>query len=184
MDKNTAYRVISQFRANNCKSGALAIALDEALKALKPVATNNVYVIRLQIKPHTCSNNLTCIILINKYRIGYFSFDVSKHPINWHVLYSQCSLGISPQEMRRITELLCTILFVQQGSSTYVIVRFLAIDKHVKIELSYVPSIYKHAYFVLGSVFRLEIITLSCVSSHSLTKLTDEFLCFFDSKLF
>ena len=29
-----------------------------------------------------------------------------------------------------------------------------------------------------------EIITLSCVSSHSLTKLTDEFLCFFDSKLF
>lgn len=35
MDKKTAYKVISQFRANNCKSGALAIALDEALKALK-----------------------------------------------------------------------------------------------------------------------------------------------------
>ena len=30
MDKNTAYQVISQFKANNCKSGALAIALDEA----------------------------------------------------------------------------------------------------------------------------------------------------------
>ena len=42
MDKNTAYQVISQFRANNCKNGALANALDEALKALKPVATNNV----------------------------------------------------------------------------------------------------------------------------------------------
>lgn len=40
MDKNTAYQVISQFRANNCKNGALANALDEALKALKPVATN------------------------------------------------------------------------------------------------------------------------------------------------
>lgn len=25
MDKKTAYKVISQFRANNCKSGALAI---------------------------------------------------------------------------------------------------------------------------------------------------------------
>ena len=46
MDKNTAYQVISQFRANNCKSGALANALDEALKALKPVVTNNVYVIK------------------------------------------------------------------------------------------------------------------------------------------
>ena len=34
MDKNTAYKVISQFRTNNCKSGALANALDEALKAL------------------------------------------------------------------------------------------------------------------------------------------------------
>ena len=55
MDKNTAYRVISQFRANNCKSGALAIALDEALKALKPVATNNVYVIRLEILGTTLS---------------------------------------------------------------------------------------------------------------------------------
>lgn len=49
MDKNTAYQVISQFKANNCKSGALAIALDEALKALKPVVTNNVYVIKLDI---------------------------------------------------------------------------------------------------------------------------------------
>lgn len=55
MDKNTAYRVISQFRANICKSGALAIALDEALKALKPVATNNVYVIRLEILGTTLS---------------------------------------------------------------------------------------------------------------------------------
>lgn len=55
MDKKTAYRVISQFRANNCKSGALAIALDEALKALKPVATNNVYVIRLEILGTTLS---------------------------------------------------------------------------------------------------------------------------------
>lgn len=27
MDKKTAYKVISQFRANNCKSGALAIAV-------------------------------------------------------------------------------------------------------------------------------------------------------------
>lgn len=25
MDKKTAYKVISQFRANNCKSGALAM---------------------------------------------------------------------------------------------------------------------------------------------------------------
>lgn len=37
MDKNTAYQVISQFRANNCKNGALANALDEALKALEQV---------------------------------------------------------------------------------------------------------------------------------------------------
>ena len=43
MDKNTAYKIISQFRANNCKSGALAIALDEALKALKPIAVNQVF---------------------------------------------------------------------------------------------------------------------------------------------
>lgn len=49
MDKNTAYQVIRKFRANNCKSGALANALDEALKALKPVVTNNVYVIKLEI---------------------------------------------------------------------------------------------------------------------------------------
>ena len=49
MDKNTAYQVISQFRANNCKNGVLANALDEALKALKPVATNNVYVVTLDI---------------------------------------------------------------------------------------------------------------------------------------
>lgn len=49
MDKNTAYQVISQFRANNCKSESLANALDEALKALKPVATNKVYVIKLEI---------------------------------------------------------------------------------------------------------------------------------------
>lgn len=49
MDKNTAYQVISQFRTNNCKNGALANALDEALKALKTVATNNVYVIKLDI---------------------------------------------------------------------------------------------------------------------------------------
>ena len=48
MDKNTAYQVISQFRANNCKSESLANALDEALKALKPVATNKVYVIKLE----------------------------------------------------------------------------------------------------------------------------------------
>lgn len=40
MDKKTAYKVISQFRANNCKSGALAIALDEALK---PIAVNQVF---------------------------------------------------------------------------------------------------------------------------------------------
>ena len=46
MDKNTAYQVISQFKENNCKSEALANALDEALK---PVATNNVYVIKLEI---------------------------------------------------------------------------------------------------------------------------------------
>lgn len=45
MDKNTAYQVISQFKENNCKNEALANALDEALKALKPVATNNVYVV-------------------------------------------------------------------------------------------------------------------------------------------
>lgn len=45
MDKNTAYQVISQFKENNCKNEAL----DEALKALKPVATNNVYVIKLAI---------------------------------------------------------------------------------------------------------------------------------------
>lgn len=43
MDKKIAYKVISQFRANNCKSGALAIALDEALKALKPIAVNQVF---------------------------------------------------------------------------------------------------------------------------------------------
>ena len=49
MDKNTAYQVISQFRANNCKSESLANALDEALKALKPVVTNKVYVIKLDI---------------------------------------------------------------------------------------------------------------------------------------
>ena len=55
MDKNTAYRVISQFRANNCKSESLANALDEALKALKPVATNNVYVIKLAILGTTLS---------------------------------------------------------------------------------------------------------------------------------
>lgn len=55
MDKNTAYQVISQFKANNCKSGALAIALDEALKALKPVVTNNVYVIKLDILGTTLS---------------------------------------------------------------------------------------------------------------------------------
>lgn len=46
MDKNTAYQVISQFKENNCKNEALANALDEALK---PVATNNVYVIKLAI---------------------------------------------------------------------------------------------------------------------------------------
>lgn len=46
---NTAYQVISQFKANDCKSEALANALDEALKALKPVATNNVYVVKLDI---------------------------------------------------------------------------------------------------------------------------------------
>lgn len=55
MDKNTAYQVISQFRANNCKSEALANALDEALKALKPVVTNNVYVIKLAILGTTLS---------------------------------------------------------------------------------------------------------------------------------
>lgn len=55
MDKNTAYQVISQFRANNCKSEALVNALDEALKALKPVATNNVYVIKLAILGTTLS---------------------------------------------------------------------------------------------------------------------------------
>ena len=55
MDKNTAYQVISQFRANNCNSGALANALDEALKALKPVVTNNVYVIKLEILGTTLS---------------------------------------------------------------------------------------------------------------------------------
>ena len=49
MDKNTAYQVISQFRANNCKSGALANALDEALKALKPIAVNKVFCIKLSI---------------------------------------------------------------------------------------------------------------------------------------
>lgn len=49
MDKKTAYKVISQFRANNCKSGALAIALDEALKALKPIAVNQVFCIKLEI---------------------------------------------------------------------------------------------------------------------------------------
>lgn len=43
MDKNTAYQVISQFRTDNCKSGALANALDEALKALKPIAVNKVF---------------------------------------------------------------------------------------------------------------------------------------------
>lgn len=46
MDKKTAYKVISQFRANNCKSGALAIALDEALK---PIAVNQVFCIKLEI---------------------------------------------------------------------------------------------------------------------------------------
>lgn len=46
---NTAYQVISQFKTNDCKSEALANALDEALKALKPVATNNVYVVKLDI---------------------------------------------------------------------------------------------------------------------------------------
>ena len=55
MDKNTAYQVISQFKENNCKSEALANALDEALKALKPVATNNVYVIKLAILGTTLS---------------------------------------------------------------------------------------------------------------------------------
>ena len=55
MDKNTAYQVISQFRANNCKSVALANALDEALKALKPVVKNNVYVIKLEIFGTTLS---------------------------------------------------------------------------------------------------------------------------------
>lgn len=55
MDKNTAYQVISQFKENNCNSGALAIALDEALKALKPVVTNNVYVIKLDILGTTLS---------------------------------------------------------------------------------------------------------------------------------
>ena len=55
MDKNTAYQVISQFKENNCKSGALANALDEALKALKPVVTNNVYVIKLAILGTTLS---------------------------------------------------------------------------------------------------------------------------------
>lgn len=45
MDKKTAYKVISQFRANNCKSGAL----DEALKALKPIAVNQVFCIKLEI---------------------------------------------------------------------------------------------------------------------------------------
>lgn len=61
MDKNTAYQVISQFKANNCKSGALAIALDEALKALKPVVTNNVYVIKLDIlgKSSFCKSRTT-----------------------------------------------------------------------------------------------------------------------------
>ena len=49
MDKKTAYKVISQFRANNCKSGALAIAFDEALKALKPIAVNQVFCIKLEI---------------------------------------------------------------------------------------------------------------------------------------
>ena len=49
MDKETAYKVIGQFRANNCKSGALAIALDEALKALKPIAVNQVFCIKLEI---------------------------------------------------------------------------------------------------------------------------------------
>ena len=46
MDKKIAYKVISQFRANNCKSGALAIALDEALK---PIAVNQVFCIKLEI---------------------------------------------------------------------------------------------------------------------------------------
>ena len=55
MDKNTAYKVISKFRANNCKSGALTIALNEALKALKPVVKNNVYVIKLEILGTTLS---------------------------------------------------------------------------------------------------------------------------------
>ena len=55
MDKNTAYQVISQFKENNCNSEALANALDEALKALKPVATNNVYVIKLDILGTTLS---------------------------------------------------------------------------------------------------------------------------------
>ena len=55
MDKNTAYQVISQFKENNCKNEALANALDEALKALKPVATNNVYVIKLAILGTTLS---------------------------------------------------------------------------------------------------------------------------------
>ena len=55
MDKNTAYQVISQFKENNCNSEALANALDEALKALKPVATNNVYVIKLAILGTTLS---------------------------------------------------------------------------------------------------------------------------------
>lgn len=49
MDKKTAYKVISQFRANNCKSGALAISFDEALKALKPIAVNQVFCIKLEI---------------------------------------------------------------------------------------------------------------------------------------
>lgn len=55
MDKNTAYQVISQFKENNCNSEALANALDEALKALKPVVTNNVYVIKLDILGTTLS---------------------------------------------------------------------------------------------------------------------------------
>ena len=58
MDKNTAYQVISQFKENNCNSEALANALDEALKALKPVATNNVYVIKLAILGTTLSTLL------------------------------------------------------------------------------------------------------------------------------
>lgn len=35
MDKNTAYQVISQFKENNCKSGALANALDGSFESFE-----------------------------------------------------------------------------------------------------------------------------------------------------